>query len=620
MATLEQLSTALVNADRAGDTAAAQTLAREIQRVRQSQTPAQPVQEVAQPQQDTFERATLLPVGKDTATGEVSMAVPGLLKGAWDSARDAFTAPGRAMSGDLQVMGPDGNVSQDAIGEALNMAQWISPASVASGLKMTPAKGVTAKPEGLVAAEAAQRLGIDLPRAVTTESTAIHQSAKGLTNVPFASTPLRKASETAISQLDDAARAAQQAYGSGSVAQAGSMAREDITNFATKTLKDAVTNKYNTVDDLVTQIVSPLSSTMKVANDIAARRQNMKAAAPSRAVRLVQNALNDAQGLNYQGIKDLRSSIGELLDDPMRLSASGMDGSELKQIYGGLSDDLRGIVAKAGGEKASKAFDEANTYAAKVATEREALDRILGKNTSDEGLFSKIQAMAGSNSRADMQSLLRARNATSKETWNEIASAVLSDMGRDVKTGNFSPDRFLTSYGKMSSNGKKALFGGAEHAQALDDIAAVSKRFNYMNQYANPSGTAQNYMGPALGYALATNPVSALSSVMGGSITSKILATPMSASKIAKWAKAYEEAAMKPSVQTSSLLQARAKVLSLELADQLGAPNAAGKIFDAIARVGQVPADDNSQNQGAIQENQGGGPYRQPRMLMPNET
>lgn len=534
----------------------------------------------AQPtvQQDTFERATLLPLGRDSATGEVSMAVPGLLKGAWDSARDAFTAPGRAMSGDLHVMGPDGNVSQDAIGEALNMAQWISPASVASSLKMTPAKGVTAKPEGLVAAEAAQRLGIDLPRAVTTESTAVHQSAKGLTNVPFASTPLRKASETAISQLDDAARAAQQAYGSGSVARAGSMAREDITNFATKTLKDAVSNKYNAVDQLVTQnVVSPLSSTMKVANDIAARRLNMKASAPSRAVRLVQNALNDPQGLNYQGIKDLRSSIGELLDDPMRLSASGMDGSELKQIYGGLSEDLRGVVAKAGGEKASKAFNEANSYAAKVATEREALDRILGKNTSDEGLFSKIQAMAGSSSRADMQNLLRARNATSKDTWDEIASAVLSDMGRDVKTGNFSPDRFLTAYGKMSQNGKKALFGGAEHAQALDDIAAVSKRFNYMNQYANPSGTAQNVMGPALAVSAMSAPMSTISSIVGGRMTSSMLAKPMSAEKIAKWAKAYEEAAMKPSVQTSSLLQARAKVLSLELADQLGAPNAAGE-------------------------------------------
>lgn len=579
---------------------------------------SQPV--TAEPAQDTFQRATLLPLGKDSATGEVSMAVPGLIKGAWESARDAFTAPGRAMSGELQVMGPDGNVTQDAIAEGLNFAQWASPASVASGMKMIPAKGVTPKPEGLVAAEAADRLGIALPRAVTTDSTAIHQSAKGLSNVPFASTPLRKASENAINQLDDAARAAQQAYGSGSVARAGSLAREDISKYATDTLKGAVKSKYDAVDALITQnVVQPLTSTMKVANDIAARRQNMKASSPSRAVRLVQNALNDPQGLNYQGVKDLRSSIGELLDDPMRLSASGMDASELKQIYGGLSDDLRGVVAKAGGKEASAAFDEANSFAAKIAGEREALDRIVGKQTSDEGLFSKIQAMAGSNSRADIQNLLRAKKATSKETWSEIASAVLSDMGRDVKTGNFSPDRFLTAYGKISDNGKKVLFGGEEHARALDDIAAVSKRFNYMNQYANPSGTAQNVLGPALAVSAISAPVSTISSLVGGRVTSSMLAKPMSAEKLAKWAKAYEEAAIKPGVQTSSMLQARAKVLSIELADQLGAPNASGKIFDAISRVGQVPADDNAQDQGAVQKNEQGRPENQLRMLMPNE-
>jgi hypothetical protein len=69
--------------------------------------------EVAQqaPQQDTFQRSTILPFGKDTATGEVSLAMPGLLKGVLDSAGAAITAPGRAMKGDLPVFGADGNVS-----------------------------------------------------------------------------------------------------------------------------------------------------------------------------------------------------------------------------------------------------------------------------------------------------------------------------------------------------------------------------------------------------------------------------------------------------------------------------------------------------------------------------
>lgn len=555
---------------------------------------------------DTFQRANLLPFGRDTSTGEVSLAVPGIVKGAWESAKDAFTAPGRAMSGELPIMGPDGNVTQDAIGEALNMAQWVSPASVASGLKMTPARGITAKPEGLVAAEAAERLGIKLPRAVTSESTTIQQAGKTLTSVPFGGTPLRKASQAAIGQLDDAARTVGQGYGSGSVQAAGSMARDDLTTFAKKTLTDAVKSKYDDVDALVTQnVVSPLSSTMKAANDIVARRTNMKAGAPSRAVRLVQKALDDPQGLNYHGIKDLRTSVGELLDDPARLASSGMSGAELKQIYAGLSDDLASIVSKAGGDKASAALEKANAFAKRVAGEREAFDRILGRQTSDEGIFAKIQAMAGSTSRADMRNLLRVKAATSKETWGEIASAVVEKMGRDAD-GKFSPDRFLTAYGKLSTNGKKTLFGSEGHdvlARSLEDIASVSRRFKQMNQYANPSGTAQHTgtFAGLLGASL--DPVSTLSAIGGSRVISAALAKPLPAEKIAKWAKAYEAAALKPSVSTITMLQARAKVLSFELADQMGAPNAAGKIFDTIARVGQVPANNDPEDQRAIQEN-----------------
>ena len=573
--------------------------------------------EVAQPAPqvtaDTFQRSTLLPFGKDTATGETSMAVPGLLKGIYDSAAAAVTAPGRAMAGDLQVMGPDGHVTQEAIGEGLNFAGWASPASPAAGLKMMPARGMTPKPEGLQAAEAAQRLGIDLPRAVTSESVSVQQGAKGLTNVPIGGTPLRKASEAAIGQLDDAARSAQQAYGSGSIERAGSMARENITDFAKGTLKDAVTKRYDTVDGLISQnVLTPLQNTSKVAADIMAKRSNAQIAGDSKAVSLVRQALERKDGLNYQGLKDLRTSIGELVDDPQRLANTDISGGELKRIYGALTDDLKSAVSRAGGEKASKAFEDANSFAAKVANERKALDSILGRQTSDEGLFAKVEAMAGSTSRADMQNLLRVKRSVSGETWNEIASATLSKMGRDAD-GKFSPDRFLTAFGKMSENGKKTLFGSGEHSQALDDIAAVSRRFKQMNQYANPSGTAQNVIGPAIGFSAISEPMTTLSTVAGARALSTMLAKPLSAEKVAKWAQAYEQAALKPSVKTSAMLQSRARILALELA-----PSAPREVMLAISQVSKLPAQPEDANPG-IEEGEQARPANKPRMLLPNE-
>lgn len=75
----------------------------------------------------TFQRSTILPLGKDTATGEISFAVPGLVKDAWEGISSAVTAPGRAMSGELQVMGPDGHVTPEAIAEGANFATVVSP-------------------------------------------------------------------------------------------------------------------------------------------------------------------------------------------------------------------------------------------------------------------------------------------------------------------------------------------------------------------------------------------------------------------------------------------------------------------------------------------------------------
>jgi len=565
-----------------------------------------------QPAEPNEFRGTLVPYKQNLDTGELSLAVPKLAEAIWDSAKSAVTAPGRAMSGELQVTGPDGRTSMEAIGEGLNAAAWMSPASPAAGLALKPAKGLTPKPEGLQAAEAARRLGVDLPRAVTSESTAVQQAGKGLTNVPIGGTPLRKASETAISQLDDAAKNVQQAFGSGSVERAGSMARESMTDFATNTLKDAVTKKYNAVDDLVAQnVLTPLSETSKVASDILLRRGNAKISGNSRAVELVRKAVGEKSGLNYQGIKDLRTNVGELIENPS-LRPAGMAEGELKRIYSALSDDLRNAVGRAGGEKGSKAFEEANAYAARVAKERQALDSIIGRQTSDEGIFAKIQAMAGSTSRADMQNLMRVKGSVGKDTWDELASATLARMGRDPD-GKFSPDRFLTAYGKMSENGKKAMFGG-NHAQAIDDIAAVSRRFKQMNQYANPSGTAQNVIGPAIGFGAISEPVTMISSVAGARVASSILAKPLSADKVAKWAKAYEAAALKPSVKTSAMLNARARVLSLEVAKEMGAPNAARQIYETIARVGKAPAEPD-QNNPLVPERQNNRPEDQLRAL-----
>lgn len=90
---------------------------------------------------ENWQGATILPLEKNTATGQIRAAVPESLKGMFDSGVQAVTLPGRAMRGEVQLTDVNGNVSQDAIAESLNFAGWALPTSSASRVGASVPKG-----------------------------------------------------------------------------------------------------------------------------------------------------------------------------------------------------------------------------------------------------------------------------------------------------------------------------------------------------------------------------------------------------------------------------------------------------------------------------------------------
>lgn len=69
----------------------------------------------------------ILPISEDQYGNTFFDSNAGIIGGL----KRAITGPGRALSGELEVMGPDGNVSMEAIGEGLNFAGAFTPASTA---------------------------------------------------------------------------------------------------------------------------------------------------------------------------------------------------------------------------------------------------------------------------------------------------------------------------------------------------------------------------------------------------------------------------------------------------------------------------------------------------------
>lgn len=541
---------------------------------------------------------SMSPEQQNAAVDEIAQTI-GIKKFGWSdtwpaklaqSIYGAVKLPGEVMRGETQVFDASGKVSDEVIERSFDLAGVGSPigAAARSGLAKTAIKAAAPTP-GQSAAMAGRRLGVDLPRAVTSDRTTVQQIGKAVTSVPFGGSPLRKASQGAIQQLDDAATRVQSTYGAGDTLKAGEAMREGITQTAKVGLPGRVAAKYDAVDELVDPAVKTvLHSTRNAAIQITSKRSASAMAGKSQAIELIRQAAGRPEGLTYEGIKNLRTSIGELLKKP-NLMPSDISESELKQIYSALSDDLRSAVGRAGGTKALSRFEHANTYAAKVAQETQSLNKILGSQ-SDEALVQKLAAMAGSTAKADSRMLFRARMAVSPKTWDEVSSAVLANMGRDA-TGAFTPDRFVTAWGKMSEAGKNTLFGSTgkkDLVKSLNDIAAVSTRMKSLNQFANPSGTAQHLNAAMMGGGAAAGLLEPMTlaataaGVTGTRLLSTLLSKPKSAKAMAQWVKAYEAAVTNPKVSTRAFFANRSKTLSLTIANDIGAPQLAGQIGDKL--------------------------------------
>lgn len=471
------------------------------------------------------------------------------------------------------LINPEVAKQREQSGAAYEDAKKSVDTAMAAGM---PAKArvplaAPALTEGQEVALAGQRVGVDLPRAVTSDSNSVQQVGKIAANVPVAGMPLRKASQNAVQQMDEALTGAKAGYGSSDPAAAGQAVREGVTEaIKSGPIKQKVDALYANVDNLVNPTVTaPMTNTQALSNTLNSRRTN--AALPgSKNVAELEEALS-RPGMNYEGIKDLRSYFGEMMNGAKEIP-QGMSHSEVKQIYGALSQDMRLVIARAGGADGLKAYEVAEKAARRWAGVREDLQRILNVQ-SEEGAFSKIITAAGSKSSADINLLGRVRGAVGPEKWNEVSSALIERLGR-APDGSFSPDRMLgpSGLGGLSEEGKRLLFrstGLSSHADVIDDIATISKRFKQLNQYANPSGTGQTTLGGALGAGAIADPVTTATTFLGSLGISAVLSRPASARSMAAWARAYQNAATQPTPANVQGYQQASKLFATSVANSV---------------------------------------------------
>jgi hypothetical protein len=348
-------------------------------------------------------------------------------------------------------------------------------------------------------ATAAAKIGVELPRATTSET--LGRAGKIVAGMPFGA-PLVRKSQEAIGQLENAVTDTAKAAGG---ATEPAVTGEAVQNAITKTIPDATRRALGSLYGEVEKLVDPnamtsLPSTATAVNNIVARRTAAALPTESTAVKAVMEGVTRPEGMTFEGIKDLRTNVGDLMKEE---AIAGRPTDGLNSIYASLSDDLRASALHGGGAQAVNAFDRAN-YATSVTKQwQEQLEKIVGPaSRSSEGVTGVIKRMAGVGPGADIQTLTLARRWLPPEAWENVASTIINQLGRD-RSGTFSPTRFVSDYAQISPQAKQVLFNGVSQKNLLDTLEnaniVADRSFKRLDQFANTSRTAGHTAAGVLG-------------------------------------------------------------------------------------------------------------------------
>lgn len=336
---------------------------------------------------------------------------------------------------------------------------------------------------------AGERQNVTVPRMIAGSETQ-QDVAAALAGMPYAGAPVKMAYDKGLSQLGAARDVAMDTLGKPGVENAGTGAKQGILNWNRQTSDDYLEGLYKQVYAGVNpNVTRPLSATSGIAKQLVEEMKASTSRASQPAIDLVKDALSRPGGLTAQGLADLRSDIGKRISAAKTVPDAGE--AAYKRLYPALTNDLRETVRAAGGDKSLAAWNRANREANIVAAKRRRLSQIIGSKddtVSEEKVLERINALANAKG-GNMRNLRLAKEVIGDKDWGNVGAELVSRLGINPKTAEFSAERFLTAYNKMGEQGKAEIFGPAK--SALDDIATLSKRFHDLDRRFNKSNTGK---------------------------------------------------------------------------------------------------------------------------------
>jgi hypothetical protein len=451
------------------------------------------------------------------------------------------------------------------------------------------------------AIDAAGRLGIDLPRAIASESKNVNLAGQGLMKAPGGAPLYNAIHEGQQGERGLAGalkRAGEATQGVADTSAAGERVTTGIENVFKPESQKLVRQLYDQVDKLVDPTkTAPLTETQNVVADILARRMARGNSDRGAAVDMIAGALARPGGLTYEGLKDLRSAIREIKQkgDTGGLLPPNMSQQELDKLYPALTKDLGNAAEITGGPAARTAWERANTLSRDRKDVLEVLDKVIGPKTrSDEGVMNALHRMAGTGAGADIKTLAETKRALEgipgimggkPQAWQDVSATIISRLGKNSQ-GEFSPALFIRDFNELSPAAQRMLFTGVGKGNVLDalkDIATVSNKYVQAGKLGNPTGSGTH---GAMLTALVTGatrlasgdvmtPIGIAAGVLGANVASRLLGAPATAASVARWSRAIDNLAQAPKLRPLIAYDIASRNLGNTAASAMGDPSLA---------------------------------------------
>ena len=355
--------------------------------------------------------------------------------------------------------------------------------------------------KAMLLVEKFRSLRIEPTAGAVSSSNTVATLEKALEASPFSGDIIQKQARRVLKEITQAADSLVAKFGTAvSAAEMGAGIRAAVKNAAGR-FSAAQNAAYKRAFDLI-------GDDAPVALDaVRALRERLEArlrAAPRSLAGSLGTAINTlkmyeldhaAGKMTFSALRDIRSTLGKNLDEPLLSGSTGSQNATMRLVYGALTEDMS-AVAKYAGPKAQRALAVADRYTrAWMKTAGELLDKI-GKFDTDEQAYRYAMSRLGDGGTR----LRRLRSQFEPEEWDTVAASVLDKMGLARASGQdaagevFSPDSFVNSWVKMSDEAKDALFGGTRYAELsreLTTLVEAASSLRGAEKLANTSNTAR---------------------------------------------------------------------------------------------------------------------------------